>query len=86
MYEIITKSKKTEKQYNEILSSREDMPEKLKLLRENPRSALNAHKLKGKLQGLWNCYLGGDIRMIYRIDDKTKEIVVYAVGSHKNYG
>ncbi len=86
MYEIITKSKRAEKQYNEVLSSRDDIPEKLKLLRENPRKALDAHKLKGKLQGLWSCYLGGDIRMIYRIDDKTKEIVVYAAGSHKIYG
>jgi len=86
MYEIVTKSRKAEKQYYEILNSREGIPEKLEKLREDPRSELDAHKLKGKLIGLWSCSLGGNIRMIYRIDDNTKEIVVYTVGSHKIYG
>ena len=86
MYEIVTKSRKAEKQYYEILNSREGVPEKLEKLREDPRSELDAHKLKGKLIGLWSCSLGGNIRMIYRIDDNTKEIVVYTVGSHKIYG
>lgn len=86
MYEIVTKSKKAENQYYEILNSRAGIPEKLEKLREDPRNKLDAHKLKGKLDGLWSCSLGSNIRMIYRIDDNTKEIVVYAVGSHKIYG
>ena len=86
MYEIITKSKRAEKQYYAILYSREGIPAKLEKLKDNPYKALDAHKLKGQLQGLWSCSLGGDIRMVYRIDDERKEIVVYAVGSHKVYG
>ena len=53
---------------------------------ENPRNELDAHKLKGKLQGKWSCSLGYDIRMVYEIDDENKEIVIVAVGSHKIYG
>ncbi|MBI2499116.1 type II toxin-antitoxin system mRNA interferase toxin, RelE/StbE family [Candidatus Woesearchaeota archaeon] len=86
MYEIITKSKKAEKQYYKVLNSREGIPAKLEKLKENPREELDAHKLKGKLEGLWSCSLGSDIRMVYRIDDNTKEIIVYTVGSHKVYG
>ena len=86
MYEIVTKSKNAEKQYYEVIYSREGISSKLEKLKENPRRELDAHKLKGKLEGLWSCSLGSDIRMVYRIDDKTKEIVVYAVGSHKIYG
>jgi len=46
---------------------------------------LDAHKLKGRLRGKWSCSLGADIRMVYEIDDESKEIVVLAVGSHKIY-
>ena len=86
MYLITTRSKKAEKQFYEVLNSRQGIPEKLEKLKENPRKELDAHKLKGKLQGKWSCSLGGDIRMVYEIDDKNKEIVVVAVGSHKIYG
>ncbi len=48
-----------------------------------PRNELDAHKLKGRLEGKWSCSLGYDIRMVYEIDDDKKEIVVVAVGSHK---
>lgn len=62
------------------------MPEKMERLKQNPRMELDAHKLKGKLEGKWSCSLGWDVRMIYEIDDDNKEIVVFAVGSHKIYG
>ncbi len=86
MYDLVTKSKKAEKQYYEILYSRKDIFEKLERLRKDPRKDLDAHKLKGKLEGLWSCSLGSNTRMVYRIDDEKKEIVVFAVGSHKIYG
>ena len=85
MYKLTTRSKKAEKQYYEVFGSREGIPAKLEKLMEEPRNHLDAHKLKGKLQGKWSCSLGGDIRMIYEIDDEKKEIVVVAVGSHKIY-
>lgn len=85
MYKITTRSKKAEKQFHEVLNSRQGIPEKLELLKENPRKALDAHKLKGKLKGKWSCYLGWDLRMMYEIDDDSKEIVVVASGSHKIY-
>jgi mRNA-degrading endonuclease YafQ of YafQ-DinJ toxin-antitoxin module len=39
--------------------------------------------LKGKLFGLWGCSLGYDLRMVYKINDETKEIIVFSVGTHK---
>ena len=83
MYEITTRSKKAEKQFYEILISRESIKTKLEMLRNDPRGQINAHKLKGKLEGKWACYLGYDIRLVYEIDDKNMEIVVVAAGSHK---
>ena len=67
MYKITTRSKKAEKQFYEVLNSRQGIPDKLEKLKEYPRKELDAHKLKGKLQGKWSCSLGGDIRMIYEI-------------------
>ena len=85
MYKITTRSKKAEKQFYEIIDLRENIPEKLEKLKLDPRRELNAHPLKGKLQGKWSCSLGGDIRMVYEIDDRNKEIIVVAAGSHKIY-
>ena len=85
MYKIVTRTKSAEKQYFEVFNSRDDIPEKIEKLKENPRGFLDAHKLKGKLEGLWSCWLGGNIRMIYEIDDTNREIIVFAVGSHKLY-
>tara|TARA_Y100000310_G_C20629696_1_gene787942 strand:+ start:138 stop:398 length:261 start_codon:yes stop_codon:yes gene_type:complete len=85
MYKITTRSKKAEKQFYQILNSRQGIPDKLNKLKENPRKELHAHPLKGKLEGKWSCYLGGDIRLIYEIDDQNKEIVIVAAGSHKAY-
>ena len=84
MYKLTTRGKKAEKQFYSYLNK--SVSEKLKKLMENPRKELDAHKLKGKLQGKWSCSLGYDIRMVYEIDDVDKEIVVVAVGSHKIYG
>ena len=86
MYEFTTRGKKAEKQFYEILNSAQGIPLKLEKLKTNPRIELDAHKLKGKLEGKWSCWLGGDVRMVYEIDDNNKEIVVVAVGSHKIYG
>ena len=83
MYSFTTRSKKAEKQFYEILSARPIIKEKLKELQSDPRKQFNAHKLKGKLDGKWSCYLGYDIRLVYEIDDTSKEIVVIAAGTHK---
>ena len=85
MYKITTRSKKAEKQFYLVLNLREGISGKLETLRIDPRRELNAHPLKGKLQGKWSCSLGGDIRMVYEIDDRNKEIIVVAAGSHKTY-
>ena len=85
MYKITTRSKKAEKQFYEVLSSRPTISEKLELLKQEPRKVLDAHKLKGKLEGKWSCSLGWDIRLVYEIDEKNKEIIVVAAGSHKVY-
>ena len=86
MYKLTTRSKKAEKQFYDLLNSRKDTVAKLQKLMAEPRKGLDAHKLKGKLEGKWSCSLGYDVRMVYEIDDDQKEIVVVAVGSHKVYG
>jgi addiction module RelE/StbE family toxin len=83
MYTLTAKSKRVAKQFYDALMSRKDIPEKLEMLRDKPREEIDAHKLKGRLQGKWGCSLGYDLRMIYEIDDKNKEILVFAVGTHK---
>ena len=83
MYNFTTRSRKAEKQFYEVLNSREIIREKLQKLKNDPRGQFNAHKLKGRLEGKWSCYLGYDIRLVYEIDDHNKEIVVVAAGSHK---
>ena len=85
MYKFTTRSKKAEKQFYEVINLRNDIKEKLQRLKNNPRRELDAHKLKGKLQEKWGCWLGGDLRLIYEIDDDNKEIIVVAAGSHKEY-
>ena len=87
MYKFTARSKKAEKQFYATLNLRKDISAKLQKFIINPRNELTAHKLKGKLKGKWSCSLGYDIRMVYEIDDDKKEIVVVAVGSHKEvYG
>ena len=83
MYEITTRTKKVEKQYDEFIN--EKIGKKLEQLKQNPRAKLGAHKLKGRLKGLWSCWLSLDLRMVYEIDDENKLIIVEAIGSHKIY-
>ena len=83
MYKITTRTQRAEKQFKDFLDNK--IKAKLELLKQNPRKNLGAHKLKGKLKDFWSCWFGADIRMIYEIDDKNKEIVIIAVGSHKVY-
>lgn len=83
MYKFTTRSKKAEKQFYEALNSREGIKNKLEMLKNDPRKQFNAHKLKGKLEGKWSCYLGSDLRLVYEIDDENKEIIVVAAGTHK---
>ena len=85
MYEITAVSKRVEKQLSEVLQTYYFTYEKLEKIRSDPRRELDAHKLKGKLRGLWACSFGYDLRMIYRIDDDSKQIVVFGIGSHKVY-
>lgn len=85
MYKFTTRSKRAEKQFNQIKELRQDIPKKLERLQEDPRKELDAHPLRGKLEGKWSCYLGGNIRLVYEIDDENKEIVVAAAGSHNVY-
>jgi len=83
MYNITTRTKRAEKQFYEFLDDK--IAEKLEMLKQNPRGKLGAHKLKGKLKNKWSCWFGADIRMIYEIDEESREIIVVAVGSHKLY-
>ena len=83
MYRLTTRSKKAEKQFYETLKSQKDASVKLEKFIQDPRKELDAHKLKGKLDGKWACSLGYDLRIVYEIDDKNNEIVILAVGSHK---
>ena len=85
MYKFTTRSKKAEKQFYDAINSRADVRDKLERLKNDPRRELDAHKLKGKLQEKWSCWLGGNLRLIYEIDDENKEIIVVAAGSHKEY-
>ena len=64
---------------------RKGIKDKLRQLKENPRREIGAHPLHGKLTGKWACWLGSNIRMIYKIDDVQKEIIIEAIGSHKIY-
>ena len=85
MYSFTTRSKKAEKQFSTAIRLRDDMPKKLERLQNDPRRELDAHPLKGKLDGKWSCWLGGNLRLVYEIDDEKKEIVICATGSHAVY-
>jgi addiction module RelE/StbE family toxin len=85
MYEIFTANSKTEKRLKEYLSLRDDIKEKLDKLKIEPRKFNSAHQLHGRLSGKWSCWLGSNIRIIYKIDDINKIIFIEAVGTHKIY-
>jgi len=85
MYDLFTAGHRTEKRLQLYLAQRRDIQPKLESVRRDPRHACDAHPLHGRLQGKWSCWLGGNIRMVYSIDDINKKIIVEAVGSHKVY-
>jgi len=85
MYRIFTANKKTEKILLEYISQRQDIKNKLDLLKVNPRKYNGAHPLHGRLKGKWACWFGSNIRAIYSINDKEEIIIIEAVGTHKIY-
>ena len=85
MYKIFIANKKTEKKLREYLAMRKDIRNKLDTLKINPRKSNGAHPLHGRLNGKWACWLGSNIRMIYSINEKEKQIIIEAVGTHKIY-
>ncbi len=85
MYEIHATSRKTDKILRDYISKRGDIRDKLIRLKINPRRGLGAHPLHGRFFGKWACWLGSNIRMIYSIDDKSKLILIFAVGAHNIY-
>jgi len=85
MYHIYPANKRVEKRLEELKENRHDVVEKLRKLKENPRENSGAHPLHGRLQGMWACWLGSNLRIIYCIDDTSKRIDVLAVCSHKIY-
>ena len=80
MYEIFIENKKIQKQINGYIKLRNDVSDKLKRLSINPFRECGAHSLRGKLKGKWSCWLGSNIRIIYRIDVEKKLIMVELVG------
>ena len=59
----------------------------LELLVENPYNpSLKAHKLKGKLEGLWACWVEYDCRIVYtfKSNDNSPEesILLIDIGTH----
>ena len=85
MYGLFVANSKTEKRLNEYINSRKDIKNKLDKLKENPRKANGAHPLHGRLTGKWACWLGSNIRLIYRIDTNDRRIIIEAAGTHKIY-
>ena len=85
MYRLTTPSKRVEKMVLQAVSRDSTIRTKARELCLHPRTALFAHKLKGKLAGKWGCSLGYDLRMVYIIDDDRKEVVVLGIGTHKIY-
>ncbi|MEK6935865.1 MAG: hypothetical protein AABW67_03690 [Nanoarchaeota archaeon] len=85
MYKIFTANKKTEKILQEYVSQRQDIKNKLDLLKINPRKYNGAHPLHGRLKGKWTCWFGSNIRAIYSINDSEEIIIIEAVGTHKIY-
>jgi len=85
MYNLFTANSKTEKILRKYIESQNNIKNKLDKLKENPKKAIGAHPLHGKLKGKWACWLGANIRAIYIIYEKEKSIIIQAVGTHKIY-
>ena len=85
MYELKTYNEKIKKKIEEYVFNRKSIKDKLEMLKQNPRRNCGAHPLHGRLAGKWACWLGTDIRLIYKINDSDKIILAEAIGSHKVY-
>jgi len=85
MYKLLTANSKTEKLLRKYINSQKDIKNKLDKLKENPYKSIGAHPLHGKLKGKFACWFGSNIRAIYIINEKTKSIIIQAVGTHKIY-
>lgn len=49
-----------------------------------PNGALK--ELKGEHRGLWQFDIDRDYRIIYRIDDEAKQILIEYIGYHPDWG
>jgi addiction module RelE/StbE family toxin len=85
MYTIVTRNKRAERQLYAAVESKSSIKQKIIDLQKDPRRAVGAHKLKGKFAEQWSCALGYDLRMIYEINDESKELIIVTIGSHKIY-
>jgi len=85
VYKLYTANRKTEKILKNYLTTRGDIKNKLDNLKLEPRRSNGAHPLHGRLKRKWACWLGSNIRLIYRINDEAKIIIIESVGSHKIY-
>ena len=85
MYKIQIANNKVEKRLLEYIELRNDIKGKLDRLKLNPRRELDAHPLHGKLFGKWSCWLGSNIRIVYRINDIQETIIIESAGTHKIY-
>lgn len=84
-YEIFTANSKTKKLLRKYISLNPKIKNKLDRLKQNPRKEIGAHPLYGKLKGKFACWFASNIRAIYTINEKTKSIILEAVGAHKIY-
>jgi addiction module RelE/StbE family toxin len=85
MYKLFIANSKTEKLLKKYISLKSEIKNKLNKLKENPKKSLGAHPLHGKLKGKWACWLGSNIRAIYKISNENKTIIIEAIGTHKIY-
>jgi addiction module RelE/StbE family toxin len=85
MYEIFTANSKTEKLLRGYILMNPKIKEKLDKLKQNPKKEIGAHPLHGKFKGKFACWLESNLRAIYTINEKTKLIIIEAVGTHKIY-
>lgn len=85
MYEIVG-TKKRIKQLEKLIEKKGDIKDKLSRLKQDPRRESGAHVLRGRFKGLWSCWLGSNIRMIYEIDDENMLIKIVLIGGHEIYG
>ena len=58
MYTFYFENKRVEKKVEYYRIIRKDIAFKLERLKLDPRKALDAHPLSGKLYDLWSCWLG----------------------------